>query len=165
MIVHTGCVGHALQHGIQGARDFRRGHAGAEFLTFRRFIGDGLHGQVEHNLITASMSFLRNLRRMWMIRKNRQGQGVVQSKDGIEGAGITANIIQNDGEASARYGGVRRMGCRMQLRGAVRRKERLKGGFDFAAAGKRHAEACQNHAQSKQGFASATGKPEIHRLN
>ncbi|MGB7731022.1 MAG: hypothetical protein WBL50_23550 [Candidatus Acidiferrum sp.] len=44
-------------------------------------------------------------------------------------------------------------------------KKRLNGGFDFAAASKRKAEACQNYAQSKQGFASATGEPGIHELN
>jgi hypothetical protein len=41
-------------------------------------------------------------------------------------------------------------------------KKRLNGGFDFAAAGKCKAEACQNHAKSEQGLASATREPGIH---
>lgn len=90
----------------------------------------------------------------------------MQSKDGVDGAGITANIVQNNGEARARHdrvGGGMRSGMRFGR--TVRVNQRLNRGFDFAAASKRKAEACQNDAQSKQGLASATGEPGIHELN
>jgi len=87
----------------------------------------------------------------------------VQSKDGIDGTGITANIIQKDGEARAGHDRVRGgMRSGMRFGRTVRMKKRLNGGFDFAAAGKCKAEACQNHAKSEQGLASATREPGIH---
>jgi hypothetical protein len=56
---------------------------------------------MKHYLVTAAMRFLGDLRRMWMIGQNGQGQGITKIKDSFGGRGVAGNIVQNYGKARA----------------------------------------------------------------
>jgi len=143
MIVDTGGVGHAAQHGIQDIRNFRGGHAWAKLLNFRSFLRKGFHGEVQHDLVTAAVRVLSNFCGTRMIGEDGQSQGVVQREDGFHGARIPRDIIQNDGQARTRSDGARRMRRRARLGRAIGMQKRLNCGFDFAAAGE-ETERCQD---------------------
>ena len=97
MVIDTDRVRHAGEHGIQHGGNFSGRHARAKFLGFRGFVGEGFHGEMEHDLVTATMGFLGNLRGTRMIGEDGEGQGIVQGENGIDGSGITRDIVENDG--------------------------------------------------------------------
>ena len=68
-------------------------------LRFVDFIAEGLHGQVEHDLITAAMSLFRDFPGVGVSRKERKSERIRELEDGIGGGTIVAHVVQNDGEA------------------------------------------------------------------
>ena len=138
MIVDARGVGHAGQHGIQLRRDFSGRHAGAKFLGFAGFVSERFHGEMEHDLVAAAMSLLGNLRGAGMIGKNGEGQGIMQSENGVNSSGVGGDIVKNDNEARSRNSGARRMRGRTGFGSTVRMKERIDRRFDFAATTEGH---------------------------
>jgi hypothetical protein len=87
---------------------------------------------MEHHLVTAAVRILGNFRGTRMIRENRESQRIAQRENGIDGGRITANVVQNDGEARASDSGGRSMRDRASLRGPTRMEKRLQRGFNLA---------------------------------
>jgi hypothetical protein len=63
----------------------------------------------------------------------------MKSENGVDGRGVTAKIIQNDGKARAGNRGPRGLRRRALLRRAIGAKKRLNARFNFAAAGQEKA--------------------------
>jgi len=162
MIVDPHGVGHASQHGTQQGGDFSGRHARAKFLGFRSFVGEGLHGEMEHDLVAAPVGFLGNLRGTWMIGEDGEGQGIVQREDRVGGGGIACDIIENNSEARARSRGVSGMRSRMGFGSAIRMEERMDCRLDFAAAGERNRKRCQDEAEDESRDSTESRERKIH---
>jgi hypothetical protein len=76
----------------------QRGHSHAQLLRLSYFIADGFHGQVQHHLIAAAVSFLGDGGGVLVKRKHGEGQRVVESEHLIDGGRIAAHIIENNRE-------------------------------------------------------------------
>ncbi len=118
VVVDANGVGHVLQHSVDGVGDLRRSHPGVELLCFVDFIAERLHGQVEHDLVTAIVGLFRDFAGKRVGGEEGKSEGVRKSKDGISGGTIVAHIIQNDGQTrGARARGGLGMGRGMSLGG------------------------------------------------
>ena len=110
MVVDTNGVGDVLQHAADDLGNLGRGHSRVELLRFGHFITEGLHGQMQHDLIAAAVGFFRDLAGIGVIGKEGKSERVRKGKDGVGNRAIAAEIIENDGEArSADTSGGRRM--------------------------------------------------------
>ena len=98
MVVDTDGVGDVLQHAADGVGDLRRGHSGVELLRFGHFIAEGLHGQMQHDLIAAAVGFLRDLAGIGVIGEEGKSERVRKGEDGVGDRAIVAEIVENDGE-------------------------------------------------------------------
>lgn len=109
MIVDAGHAGNILQESLDERGDLRRLHPRAQFLRFRVFVGNGLHGQMEKNLEAATLRFVGDLHGMFMIWQNRNRQWIVQRKDSVSGRAVATQIVKNN----------RELGCRRRTRSAI----------------------------------------------
>jgi len=110
MVVDTDGVGDILQHAAHGLRDLRRGHSGVELLRFGHFVTERLHGQMQHDLVTAAVCFFRDLAGIGVIGQEGKSERVRKGEDGIGNGTIGAEIVENDGETrGCGAGGGRRM--------------------------------------------------------
>lgn len=72
-----------------------------QFLGFRRFVSDRLHGEVEHHFIAAAMRLFGDFNGVCMIGQNGDRQRIRQSKDGVGSRTVAAQIVEDDGERSS----------------------------------------------------------------
>ena len=162
MIVDTGDVRHIDQHGVQHRGNFRGRHAGAKLPGLRSLIGEGFHGEMEHDLVAAAMRFPGNLRGTKMIGKDGKSQRIVQGENGIDGGGITGNIVKNDGQARTCSDGMGRARRRAGSGRAVRMEQRLDRRLDPAAATERNRERCERKAEDESRGSPGSKGREIH---
>jgi hypothetical protein len=90
---------------------------------------------MEHDLVTAAMGLPGNLSGKGMIGEDGKSQRKVQSKDAVNGGGITGDIVENDGETRAgsrNTGGVRRYA---RFGGAASMEQCLDCRLELAATG------------------------------
>jgi hypothetical protein len=110
MVVDTDGVGDVLQHAAYDIGNLGRGHSGVELLRFGHFVAEGLHGQMQHDLIAAAVGFFRDLAGIGVIGKEGKSERIRKGEDGVGNRAIGAEIIENDGETrSAGAGGGSRM--------------------------------------------------------
>ncbi len=102
MIVDAGGVRNILQKLIDQRRNFWRGHAGAQFPRFRRFVRDRLHRQMKQYLESTAMRFLRDVRGVLVIGQDGNGEGITQGENGFGCSAVAAEIVDNDGEPRIR---------------------------------------------------------------
>lgn len=139
MVVDASGIRHRGEHGVQRRRDLRGGHAGAKLCCFWRLIGHGFHGEMKHDLISTAMAFLSDFRGAGVVGEHGEGERIVEGENRVYRGGIGGDVVEDDGEAGAGYGGVGRTWCgRMAGFGGVMGvNEGVVGGFDFVAAGER----------------------------
>jgi hypothetical protein len=110
MVIDTDGVGNALQHGAHDLGDLRRGHSGVELLRFGQLVAEGLHGQMQHDLVAAAVGFFRDLAGIGVIGEEGKSERVRKGEDRVGSRAIGAEIVENDGETrNASAGGGRRM--------------------------------------------------------
>ncbi len=98
MIVDARRVRNALHHLFEKHGNIVGRHAWMEFLSFGRFVSDGLHGEMQHDFVAAAMRFFGDLDGMRMIRQDGDGQRIRQSEDRVGSSAIVAEIVKNDGQ-------------------------------------------------------------------
>ena len=142
MIIDARDVGHVDQHGVQYGGDFLGRHAGAKLLGLWSFIGERFHREMEHDLVAATMRFAGNLRGTRMIGEDGKSQRIVQGENGINGGGITGDIVENDSQTRARSGGRGGARGRAGFGGVVRLEQCLHRRLDPAATSERNRKRC-----------------------
>ena len=81
-----------------------------ELLRFGHFVAEGLHGQMQHDLVTAAVGFFRDLAGIRVIGEEGNSERVRKGKDGFGNRAISAEIVEDDGETrNAGAGGGWRM--------------------------------------------------------
>jgi hypothetical protein len=103
MIVDARDVGNVLHHLLKQHRDIVGGHAGMQFMGFRRLVADRLHGEMQHDFVAATMGFLGNVDGMGVIGQDRDGQGIRQSKYGVGSGAVVAQIVEDNGQPRAAH--------------------------------------------------------------
>jgi hypothetical protein len=110
MVVDTDSIGDVLQHGADDLGNLGRGHSGVKLLRFGHFVAEGLHGQMQHDLVAAAVGFFRDLAGIRVKGEEGESERVRKGEDGVRSRAIGAEIVENDGETrSAGAGGGRRM--------------------------------------------------------
>jgi hypothetical protein len=69
-----------------------------EFLRFGHFVSNGLHGQMKHDFVAATVRFFRDIDGMRVMGQYGDGQRIGQSEDRIGGGAIVAEIVEDDCE-------------------------------------------------------------------
>src|ERR1700676_164005 len=72
-----------------------------QFLRFRPLISDGLHGKMQHHLITVAMGLFRDFNGVGMIREHRHSNRNFEGKNGVGSGAIIAQVIEYYCETSA----------------------------------------------------------------
>ena len=103
MIVDASGVRDARHHLPEEDGNGNRRHARMEFLGLRRLVSEGLHREVKHNLVAATMSLFRDVNRVRVIRQDRDGQGIRQCKNRVRGRAIAAQIVEDDSQAGCTF--------------------------------------------------------------
>lgn len=98
MVVDTDGVGDVLQHAVHDIGNLGRGHSGVKLLRFGHVIAEGLHGQMQHDLVTAAVGFFRDLAGIGVIGEEGKSERVRKSEDGVGNRAIGAEVVENDGE-------------------------------------------------------------------
>ena len=96
VIVHADGMRNAAEHSTQIVCNLQRAHSHAQLLRLRRVIAHGLHGQVQHDLIAAPVSFFGYGGGVLVEGKHGERQRVVESEQLIDSRGIAAHIIENN---------------------------------------------------------------------
>jgi len=96
VIVHANRIRNAAEHATQIVGNLQRIHSEAQLPGLRCFITDGFHGQVQHHLIAAPVSFFGDRGGVRVKRKHGERQRVVQCEHLIDGRWIAADIIENN---------------------------------------------------------------------
>ena len=96
VIVDAGYTGNILKELLDQRGNIRSLHARMQFLRFRVFVRNGLHGQMEQDLKAAAFSFGGDFNGMLVIRQDGDGQGVRKSKDCIGGGAVAPQIVEDD---------------------------------------------------------------------
>ena len=99
MIVYADDAGDVAEKLIDERRNLELGHARMKFLRFGLFVADGLHREMEHDLITAAMSFLGDFDGVFVIGEHGDGERVGEGKNGLGSGAVGAEIVEDDGEA------------------------------------------------------------------
>src|SRR5208337_273352 len=71
-----------------------------KLLRLGHFVSEGLHGQMQHDLVTAAVGFFRDLAGIGAIGEEGKSERVRKSEDGVGNRAIVAEVVENDGEAS-----------------------------------------------------------------
>ena len=98
VVIDANRIGDVLQHSVHSLRDLKRSHSGVELLRFVDFIAEGLHGQMEHYLITAAVGLFGDFAGVGISGKEGKSERVRKGEDGIGGGTIVAHVVQDDGE-------------------------------------------------------------------
>ena len=99
VVIDANRVGDLLQHLVHSLCDLRRSHSGMELLRFVNFIAEGLHGQMEHHLITTAVGLFGDFAGVRISGKKGESERVRKGEDGIGCGTIVAHVVQDDGKA------------------------------------------------------------------
>jgi hypothetical protein len=117
---------------------------------------------MEHDLVATALGVASDFGGTWMIGKDGERQGITQREDGVYSGGIRRNIVQNDSEARAGRGGVRKVTGNGGFGRTIGLEERLNRGLYFAATGEGNRKRCQGQAEEYSGDSPGGRKPKIH---